>query len=181
MASYRFSAEQKQCWLSTPFGADYACKVFGLTPAELEALVGRYVRGKRKGELRGSIAWSKITRGGWVKTGAYDFDENRACGFVVRPGLTYGHALFNGAGEQVKGPGPRVDDATLIQAELRRRGEMKPAPAPVAQPSPVHGEDLPWTAPYLHIGLEEVASQCFEAARHGGNAFERFSLFSPQS
>lgn len=76
------------------FGRDYACKTFGLTPAQLEAIVGRYTKGKRKGELRGEIRWRKVVRGGWVRTGA-GYDGERGMGHVVKPGLRFDHAIVN--------------------------------------------------------------------------------------
>lgn len=38
----------------------------GLNTDMVESLVGRYVRGKLKGELRGMITWTKCVHGGWI-------------------------------------------------------------------------------------------------------------------
>lgn len=71
-------------YLSSEFGLQLAIKKTGLTEAELEALVGRYKKGVRKGLLKGTIHWKKVTNGGWYKTGRYDFECTGASGFVVR-------------------------------------------------------------------------------------------------
>ena len=44
----------------------------------------RYVKGKRKGQLKGFLRWQKVSKGGWVKTGPYDSDGMRASGYVER-------------------------------------------------------------------------------------------------
>ena len=69
-------------YLSEDFGRDLAMRKFSLSAEQLEQIVGRYSRGKRKGLLRGKIVWTKCVRGGWVKTGPYDQDAMRACGYV---------------------------------------------------------------------------------------------------
>lgn len=80
-------------YLSTDFGRDLACKKLGLTPEELAAKVGRYVRGKRKGMLKGQLQWVKVIKGGWVKTGAYDFDVMQGNGFVAKPGISFAYVV----------------------------------------------------------------------------------------
>lgn len=80
-------------WLSQDFGRDYAMRIFDLTEEELEEKVGRFVRGKRKGELKGKIIWQHATRGGWVKTGSYNQDQMRGSGYVVKPGKRWGHSV----------------------------------------------------------------------------------------
>lgn len=72
----------RSAYLSEDFGKELAMKKFNLSEAQLEQIVGRYVRGKRKGLLKGKIVWTKCTKGGWVKTGPYDWDAERACGYV---------------------------------------------------------------------------------------------------
>jgi hypothetical protein len=91
--SYKAQWEEKTAPLFGDFGRDYAMRHFGLTLEQLEALVGRYTKGKYKGQLRGQIVWHVVTRGGWVKTGAYDFDAMQGNGFVCKPGLRFGHAI----------------------------------------------------------------------------------------
>lgn len=73
-------------YLSEDFGRDLALKKFDLCEEQLEKIVGRYTRGKRKGKLRGKIVWTKCVKGGWVKTGPYDFDADRANGYVASKG-----------------------------------------------------------------------------------------------
>lgn len=65
----------------------YACDIFGLNPGEVEAIVGRYTKGKYKGQLRGTLTWKKVTKGGWLKAG----NKSR----VVYPGHRYDHAIVN--------------------------------------------------------------------------------------
>jgi hypothetical protein len=82
-------------YLNTDFGRDLACKKFNLSVEDLKALVGVYVRGKKKGQLKCSISWFKVVVGGWVKTGAYDFDGMQGSGFVAKPGLCFGFIIEN--------------------------------------------------------------------------------------
>jgi hypothetical protein len=89
--------EIRSASLATPFGRDFAMRAFKLTENELAALVGRISRGPRKGMLRGCIVWAKTTSGGWVKTGAYDWDAQRGNGFVAPKGLVFGHGLYANA------------------------------------------------------------------------------------
>jgi hypothetical protein len=132
-SSYKFSWEYKSAPLSGDFGRDYACRTFGLSVDDLEKLVGRFTRGARKGMLRGAIAWGKITRGGWVKTGPYDFDTNTPCGFVATPGVKFGHGLFDRDGRLVHGVDLAGSDsvAALVSAACGKRyRDEAPAPAP---------------------------------------------------
>ena len=69
-------------YLSEDFGHDLTMRKFNLSEEQLEQIVGKYVRGKRKGLLKGKITWTKCVKGGWVKTGPYDHDAMRACGYV---------------------------------------------------------------------------------------------------
>lgn len=48
--------------LSTDFGREIAEKWF---PGMVEGLP-RYVRGKKKGKLKGCVSWRKVTKGGWA-------------------------------------------------------------------------------------------------------------------
>jgi hypothetical protein len=68
-------------YLSSDFGCDLAMKHFNLTLEQLEEKVGRYTKGKHKGELKGKLTWDKIEKGGWYKTGKYDEDAQQAHGF----------------------------------------------------------------------------------------------------
>jgi hypothetical protein len=138
-SSYKFSWEYKSAPLSGDFGRDYACRVFGLSVDDLEKLVGRFTRGARKGMLRGAIAWGKITRGGWVKTGPYDFDTNTPCGFVASPGVKFGHGLFDRDGRLVHGVDLDGSDSVgaLVSAACgkRYRDARDEAPAPAPTPA----------------------------------------------
>ena len=67
-------------WLSGDFGESMARRYFG---DEIVDSMPRYVRGKRKGKLKGQIGWRKVTRGGWVRTGPYCEDYG-ASGYVER-------------------------------------------------------------------------------------------------
>lgn len=73
-------------YLSEDFGKELAMRKFDLTEEMLEVIVGRYVRGKRKGCLKGKIIWTKCITGGWVKTGPYDFEIGQAQGYVQSKG-----------------------------------------------------------------------------------------------
>lgn len=56
-------------YISGEFGESMARRYFG---DEVVDSMPRYVRGERKGQLKGQISWTKVVRGGWVRTGAYD-------------------------------------------------------------------------------------------------------------
>lgn len=55
--------QTREAWLSSEFGEQMARRYFGD-----EAVDGmpRYVRGNRKGLLKGQIQWRKVESGGWV-------------------------------------------------------------------------------------------------------------------
>lgn len=71
---------ENQAWLSGDFGESMARRYFG---DEIVDSIPRYVRGKRKGKLKGQITWEKVTRGGWVRTGPY-CEDGGASGYVER-------------------------------------------------------------------------------------------------
>lgn len=75
------TTEEHLAYLSEEFGMTYAMRHLGKTEEELEAIVGRYVRGKRKGLLKGAIRWTKVIVGGWHRDG-YGVGN----GHVVSPG-----------------------------------------------------------------------------------------------
>lgn len=75
-------------FLNSSFGLQMAQAYLGLTVDMLEAFVGRYSRGKRKGQLRGAIAWKRVTRGGWSH-------EGFGGGHVKRPGGPYDFKLID--------------------------------------------------------------------------------------
>lgn len=65
--------ESKGVFLNTEFGRTYALTIFELKDHELEAIVGRYTKGKWQGELRGKITWIKCLEGGWFKLDGFNF------------------------------------------------------------------------------------------------------------
>lgn len=77
--------QSRFAYLSEDFGKELAMKKLNCTEEELEKIVGRYVKGKRKGLLKGKIAWTKCIKGGWVKTGPYNEELMRATGYVAIP------------------------------------------------------------------------------------------------
>jgi hypothetical protein len=129
--------ESKSAPINSEFGMNFACRLFNLTPEELEAKVGRYSRGPRKGLLRGWLVWAKTTKGGWVKTGAYDHDAGAGNGFVAPANLTFAHGVFvNDAlilGVDMQAP--RFDLAAAMRDALLRRGGQQKA-ATSQQPPP---------------------------------------------
>lgn len=117
---YKYKTESHSAWLSSDWGRDYAMKVFDITLEEVEAKVGRYVRGKRKGQLRGLLTWCKTTKGGWVKLGRYDGDAMQGNGFVAGPNITYGHAVTDFHGTVLLGW-----DGDIRLSLLKRYSEIK--------------------------------------------------------
>lgn len=71
-------------YLNTEFGLTLACKKLNKTPEQIESLVGRYKKGKRKGQIKGVLVWRKVVKAGWVRMGAYDHDYRESNGFVCR-------------------------------------------------------------------------------------------------
>ena len=69
----------KQAYLSGEFGESMARRYFG---DELVDAMPRYVRGKRKGLLKGQIVWRKVERGGFVITALNEGDG--PSGYVER-------------------------------------------------------------------------------------------------
>ena len=57
--------EERSAWLSTEFGETLARKYFG---DKVVDDMPRYVRGKRKGQIKGKMTWLKVESGGWVRT-----------------------------------------------------------------------------------------------------------------
>lgn len=102
----RCNFEIRQAYLNTDFGLELAVRRLGKTKEEIETLVGRYVKGKRKGELRGVLEWIKVTEGGWVKTGPYDWESMQGRGFVVTAiGATFGYRIVTYRGDIIlEGP-----------------------------------------------------------------------------
>lgn len=73
--------EEKYSKLSTEFGETLARKWFG---DEVVDEIPKYVRGEKKGKLKGYLKWIKVTKGGWVRTGgATHFSDYE--GYVQKP------------------------------------------------------------------------------------------------
>lgn len=113
MSDYKAEFDFRQAYLDTDFGEQITLKWTGLTIEQLEQLVGgRKIKGVRAGRLRGYVWWMKCTRGGWVKTGSYDWDAGRGSGFVCRQvGSTVAKIVFNKDGKEVWAAG----DEPLLQ------------------------------------------------------------------
>ncbi|KKN65474.1 hypothetical protein LCGC14_0480780 [marine sediment metagenome] len=77
-------------YLSDDFSRDYAMRLFHLSEPALEELVGRYVRGKRAGKLKGKLLWEKVTVGGWKKHGPGYMN-----GAVVAPGTLLSYSIVD--------------------------------------------------------------------------------------
>ena len=65
MANYA-QIDARSAFLSTDFGEEIARKWFG---NETVDALPRYIRGPRKGKIKGAVTWSKVVRGGWVRVG----------------------------------------------------------------------------------------------------------------
>ena len=95
MAGYKADLVNHEGYLSDKFIEELACRKLELTIEELEKVVGRNIRGKRKGMLKGKLIWTKAIRGGWVKTGRYDVDRMQAHGFVIGRNKTFNYKIIN--------------------------------------------------------------------------------------
>ena len=76
MTNYAESAVRSAS-LASDFGAEFAAKHFA---ADVLAKLPRYVRGPKKGKLKGEVEWVRCTRGGWVRGTGWDsegYAENR--------------------------------------------------------------------------------------------------------
>jgi len=78
--------ESKVVWIKYDFGNDLARKWFG--DEAIDALP-KISRGKNKGKPKGVLVWTKCTHGGWVKTGAYNWDVGQGCGYVMPQGCHF--------------------------------------------------------------------------------------------
>ena len=63
MTQYASIAE-RSAYLSSDFGEGFARRIFG---DDVVDALPRYVRGERKGRLKGRIDWRKVEQGGWVR------------------------------------------------------------------------------------------------------------------
>lgn len=107
----------QSAYLSGDFGRDYATKMFGMNEDDLAAIVGRYVRGKRKGALKGSITWKRCESGGWYRSG-----NGPHGGCVKRPGERWEFRLYDGSWPDAKCVGRR-DHREQDYVEVVRDGK----------------------------------------------------------
>lgn len=120
---------------------ELAQRWLGLTPEQIEARVGRFTRGKRKGKLRGWIVFRSCIQGGWC------FPLHA----VIRPGMIFATFVekYDEIGEVIS-----LDTAKFMARAVRvdsqyghvpkglRKEEPKPeAPAPERKPLEI-GEKL---------------------------------------
>jgi hypothetical protein len=120
--------ENKVCSLHMDFAREFVARKFGVLAAEkIYAALPLYTRGKNKGKVKGYITWTKCIKGGWVRTGAYDGDSMRGCGYVMAPGTHHVNIVMewpNLSADKVNGldAGNRRDAET--EAEWAGRCEM---------------------------------------------------------
>jgi len=69
MATNYAEFSRNEAYLNQRFGLEMAHLLLGLNNEIIEAIAGRYSRGKRKGQLRGAITWERCIKGGWYRTG----------------------------------------------------------------------------------------------------------------
>jgi hypothetical protein len=67
--------------LNDDFIMQLAIKKLGMTQLELENLSGRFIKGKRKGQLKAELRWTKCEVGGWnyaeqrvYKPGSFNYE-----------------------------------------------------------------------------------------------------------
>lgn len=78
MAVNRADYYSRQGWMSDDFVENLARRYLG---DEVVDSLPRYVRGKRKGKLKGQLNWVKVAKQGWCRTGRRT-DDGYATGFV---------------------------------------------------------------------------------------------------
>lgn len=82
MAANFAQTELKTAKLSQDFGESFARRIFG---DETVDSLPRFVRGPRKGKLKGFIGWKKCVKGGWFKTGPGYYQDTNS-GYIMKPG-----------------------------------------------------------------------------------------------
>lgn len=70
----------KKAPLASEFGEKFARRIFGDDDVDNLPV---YVRGPKKGQKKGWIAWVRAVKGGWIKEGNYNGDP---IGYVASPG-----------------------------------------------------------------------------------------------
>ncbi len=109
--------EYKEGYLSNPIIAKLACKKLNLLPEELEKIVGRYVKGKRKGMLKGKLTWKYCTSGGWHWI---EFDH----GFVAYPHQSYYFGIVDAwTNEEIIKPQVYSSELKVDETEVRELEE----------------------------------------------------------
>ena len=92
---------KRYAYLSEEFGQSYAGRIFGMDLEELEAIVGRYSKGKRKGQLKGKLEWFSCVSGGWLHGAG-----------VIYPKATAGHVIVDSwSGDTIFNPFGASDNA----------------------------------------------------------------------
>jgi hypothetical protein len=89
----RAEFESRHVWIKYDFGYELAIKWFG---QEAIDQLPKISRGKNKGRPKGLLNWIKCTKGGWVKTGPYDWELERATGYVAQKGITEQYIEIDG-------------------------------------------------------------------------------------
>lgn len=89
MANAHAHYQTNKAYLSQSFGRSLVQLWFGFDNDILEAIVGRYSRGKRKNQFRGAITWTKCIRGGW--SGGAPGEG----GFIMYPGQIFDVAIID--------------------------------------------------------------------------------------
>lgn len=92
--------ENRDGWLSDDFIKDLAIRKLEITEEKLEAICGRYSRGKRVGKIRHRLIWKKVVKGGWVKDGPGHMN-----GHVIKPGKTFDFKIIDFNGMEVNWKG----------------------------------------------------------------------------
>jgi len=77
-------------YCSDEFIAKLACRWFGITSSELEKTVGRYVKGKFAGAIRGKLTWYKC-----IKEGFLPKSEINSIPRIVKANTTLGYKLVD--------------------------------------------------------------------------------------
>lgn len=87
--------ERKDAALASDFAREFMVRHFGQQAADaIYEVAPKYQRGPKKGQPKGWVMWTKCTKGGWVRTGAYDGDAQRGNGYVLAPGTHDVRVMF---------------------------------------------------------------------------------------
>lgn len=87
--------ERKDAALASDFAREFMVRHFGQQAVDaIYEVAPKYQRGPKKGQPKGWVMWTKCTKGGWVRTGAYDGDAQRGNGYVLAPGTHDVRVMF---------------------------------------------------------------------------------------